>query len=231
MNEAIIEKLKKILARASEGRGASEAEMQTAMAMAQKLAVENNIDLASITLDEATGIEVERADVSSTRSDSRRPHHHNIWQVLMSCFEVRLILLGGSRFAVIGEKTDIALATFCFHWLDKLYLQAYREFERQYVPSFHTEAEQRRGFYHGLTRGIIANNQKAKKEAVAAVAAESSDAYALVVVKKEEAVEALVKAEFPHLRAGRSSTGRIDRGAAAAGFRKGSTIKLQGQLG
>jgi hypothetical protein len=233
MNEAIIEKLKKILARASEGRGASEAEMQTAMAMAQKLAVENNIDLASIQLEDGKGdIEIERVDVSSERSDGKRPHHHGIWMVLMECFEVQLILLGGSKFAMVGEKTDVALATFCFHWLDKLYLSSFREWDKN-SDMLYPEAMRRRGYYRGLTNGIIENNQHAKKEAVETAKAMSSSAatsYELVVVKKEEAIKARYEEEFPHVRKGRSQHGAIDPEARAAGYSKGSTIKLGAQI-
>jgi len=240
MNSVIIEKLKKILARSTEGSGASEAEMQTAMAMAQKLAVENNIDLASIssTAQDGNEIEVERVELSSNRSDRQRPHHDSIHTVLQNCFDVRVIYFGmhTSRFVLVGEKTDVALATFCFHWLDKAYLNLFRKWdEANPRGSYDSDAVRRRSYYQGLGWGIISNNKRAKEEAVktATVSGEASvsaDSYALVLVNKKEAVEAKVEEEFPDLRKTKPRDLEIDYTARSAGHERGQKIKLSAQL-
>lgn len=246
MNEAIIAKLQKILARADTSRGATQAEAEAAMAKAQQLAIEHDIDLASISLE--TGkieIETDRAELDGGTA-TQRPHHKPIAQVLMNCFDVRFIWHGvGSRWlakaTIIGEKTDVVIATYCWKYLCDVYPELFRKYlagrgERiidgysyRFIPS--TEHKQRISFYEGLTVGIIKANQRQRAQAKADPSSGSS--YSLVLVKKEDAVAARCAQEFPNMGTTRRREKTIDdfdQSAISAGYRAGLEIKLGGAL-
>lgn len=231
MNSAIIEKLQKILAGTAEGSGCNEHEMNLRMAKAQKLAMEHNIDLGTIKVgvqDTTPEIETEVARVSSRNSNSRRPHHDNIAHVLMSCFQVKFIYTGGSGAAIVGEKVDVAIATYCYHWLDELFPKLHRSYCNALGIS-HTPADtvvRRRCYFEGLASGIISSN----KRQVAAMASDDKNKYSLVLVKKEEIVERRYKDEFPDARQQRVCQRQHHEGAKQAGFGEGKKIKLNGGL-
>ena len=230
MNSDIIDKLKKILAR-TEGNGATEAEMNTAMAMAQKLAVAHNIDLASIKVDEGDedpAIETDRADLRSNLYRKVKAHHNPIAVLLMECFQVKFIYLdhrGGA--AVVGERVDVQLATYCYHWLDGLFPELYSKYVKKLgLPATPVDRVRRRSFFEGLSAGIRANNRRA----VQALSASDANKYALVLVDKEKVVEARYKDEFPHARAAVQRARRFNEGAFLGGRAEGSKIKLNAGL-
>lgn len=226
MNEDIIAKLQKILAKADPARGATEAEANSAMAMAQRLAIQHNIDLASVTAADAPGtssIETDRVDLDGDTA-TRRLHHIPAAQALMECFDVRFIWRGaGSQCVIIGEKTDVAIAAYCWPWLNTTYLELFRQFAKTH-RSNHSENVQRRSYYHGLTSGIITNNRRQRAEAAAAP---GGNCFALVIAKKEDAVNARVAEEFPDCRKARKARDLEWDGAAAYhGNKAGLQIRL-----
>lgn len=236
VNEAILSKLQKILARADTSRGATQAEAEAAMAKAQKFAIEHDIDLASVSLD--TGeirIETDRVDLDGGTA-TRRPHHRFISQVLMACFDVRVLwhAIGSkwtSKATIIGEKTDVTIATYCWSYLNDVYPTLLRRYVAAH-PAYGESALGRSSYYQGLTLGIIKVNRRQREEAKADPV--SGTAYSLVLVKKEDTVTARVEQEFPNVKAARAprqkSLNEYDQSAIAAGYRSGLGIKLGGAL-
>ena len=249
MNDAIISKLQKILARADTSRGATQAEAEAAMAKAQQLAIEHDIDLASISLE--TGkieIETDRAELDGGTA-TQRPHHRPIAQVLMHCFDVKVLWHGvGNRWlakaTIIGEKTDVVIATYCWKYLCGVYPELFRKFSADHGSdlarwdrdtNYHfttaTEGKQRTSFYEGLTMGIIKANQRQRAQAKADQV--SGSQYSLVLVQKEDAVAARCAQEFPKagtIRRREKSIDTYDQSAISAGYRAGLEIKLGGAL-
>lgn len=231
----LIEKLKKILALAH--RGATEGEIQAAMHKAQQLAAQNNIDLASIDMsleDVQNAMEIDRETILSKRSRTRRPQHTHIAHILMDCFDVKFIWTNGTGSAqccIVGEKTDVAMATFVFHWLDGLFPKVYRKYTKAQgiqAGGPGDTAVLQNSYYGGLRLGIIRNNQRARQEVERTVA--DADKYALVLTKKSELVEQKYHEFFPNVRFSHSRRRQHDSEAGAAGFRDGENINLNAGL-
>lgn len=231
IDSSIIETLKKILAKADPTRGATEAEANAAMAAAQRLAIKHNIDLASVSVDEPGPIKIEtdRVDLGADGA-TRRPHYKPIARCLQNCFDIRVIYCG-PRVVLIGEKTDLAIAQYCWAWLGEVFPRLYRDYVKERGSfigdkTFDTVVR-RRSFYEGLQYGIETANARARSDAIA-----SSDGqrYAMVLVRKEEVVGQRVTAEFPQLRSMRDRTAGTLPGAFNHGQAQGSKIKLNGGL-
>lgn len=232
INSSIIETLKKILAKADPTRGATEAEAQAAMAAAQRLAIKHNIDLASVSVDnEPSSIKIEtgRVDLGADGA-TRRPHYKPIARALQNCFDIRVIYCG-PRVVLIGEKTDLAIAQYCWAWLGEVFPRLYRDYVKasgSFIgdKSFDTVVR-RRSFYEGLQYGIERANARQRAEVRAG---SDGDRYALVLVRKDEAVAERVTAEFPQLRRMCDRTTGTISSAFSNGHAQGSKIKLNGGL-
>ena len=231
IDSSIIETLKKILAKADPTRGATEAEASTAMAAAQRLAIKHNIDLASVSVDEpgAIKIETDRVDLGGDGS-TRRPHYKPIARALQNCFDICVIYCG-PRVVLIGEKTDLAIAQYCWAWLGEVFPRLYRDYVKAQGSfigdkSFDTVVR-RRSFYEGLQYGIQNANARQRAEVRAS---SDGERYALVLVRKEDVVNQRVTAEFPQLRSMRGRTTGTLYGAFDHGQTQGGKIRLNGGL-
>jgi hypothetical protein len=96
MKDEVLEKIKKILARADTGRGATQAEAETAMAMVQKLCIEHNISMAQVEAAAdadnrpAQKMEAVKGTIK-TKTRYEAPYHRPIMLVLQACFDVHII--------------------------------------------------------------------------------------------------------------------------------------------
>lgn len=229
-NQAVIDQLQKILALADEGSGATEAEMQTAMAMAQKLALKHNLDLAAVMAsgsaeEKSNAIKTERTDLKP-RGASLQTEHRYIFRVLQQVFDVDVIMFGRRGFCLVGEKTDVAMAQFAFKFLENTYSKLMRRFIREVrCRDGYGTADEQHSFYSGLSRGIISANQRHKAEAKA-----ENPGYTLVLVNKEAIVKARVAQEFPKLKITKQRDFDYDDSAASHGMEAGRKIKLNSQL-
>ena len=231
VDSAVLDKLQKILSRADTSRGSTEAEAQAAMAAAQRLAIQHNIDLASVVAagdanGSTPGLETDKASLAS-KTRGKRLHHLPIARVLMQCFDVEFIWTGGGGNAcIIGEKTDVALATYCWAWLGETFPRLYKEWARAEGIEIGSTGEhvRRRSYYDGLQRGISETNRRQREAAKRDAATGAS--FALVLVRKEEVVAARVAEEFPMLRKARASSREMDYRAYGQGHEAGRKIRL-----
>lgn len=235
----ILERIQALLNKTTEN-GCTEAEAQAAMEAAMRIANKHNLDLASVapTGDEAksTRLETDRANLTDERCKKRRPHHDPIASILIECFDVSFIWVGGLnnplglKVALIGEKTDVAIATYCWQWLCQTFPKLYLAYvkEQGIIRTSRDNDVCRRSYFEGLAAGIKRANRRQREEVAKSADAES---FALVLVKKEEVVKARVAEEFPTLKTRVARERETDYGAWAKGLEKGSTIKLNGGLG
>lgn len=236
INEQILEKLRKILALAN-GKGATEAEMKLAMAKANALAMEHNIDLSSVDVDgevKVGAIETDRAE-THTKTTQERPYHMFIIWTIQAVFDVKPILSTHynnqcmriiSRITWVGEKTDLAMAVYCWAWLEGLFPKCWLEYRKANgAPDSYVSS---RSYYAGLYTGLVENNQRAKES----MPADLANRYALVVANKSAIVQAKVDELFPPsgLKPVRTIRNSEDRAALHAGYDKGRSIKLNGGL-
>lgn len=238
VDQKIVERIQALLNKTTD-RGCTEAEAQAAMEAAMRIANKHNLDLASVvaTGDEAKGskLETDRANLTDERCKKRRPHHDPIANVLQSCFDVTFIWLGGFtnpfgvKVAIIGEKTDVAIATYCWQWLCQTFPKLYLAYVKE-QGIIRTPADNdicRRSYFEGLAAGINSANRRQREEVKASAQGES---FALVLVKKEEVVQARVAEEFPKLKTRVNRERSTDYGAWSKGLEKGQTIKLNAGL-
>lgn len=234
-SEAIIDRIKKILSRADTARGATQAEAETAMRKVQELAIEHNIDLSTIDVDgeiKVGAIETDSTQVH-TSTKQERPYHLPVLAVLRTCFDIRDIvscytdhnsMRHITKVTFVGEKVDVALATYCWSWLEQLFPKAWLEYRKERGMSDNWTAA--RSFYAGFRDGLIANNARQREE----VKGNDADRFALVVVNKKEIVDAKVNEMFGDLKSMKSFTTRENYAARIAGHEAGAKIKLNGGL-
>lgn len=233
-NEQVIERLRKVLTLAKEG--ATEGEMQAAMTRAKEIAMRYNIDMAQVDLNhpnsKTKSIEAKAESGIKARSMYERPHHKYIFWILEKCFSVRIVRIGVRdhvsqsrrhfQIYLIGDPIDIAISKEMFTWLENLFL---REFTKRVKEGRFRRwsAAQENGLYRGLYQGIIDANKKAEENLTYG----DAQKWAIVVRSKEQAVEDLLRAMFPNLRAGKSSRRSYDPYAQAEGYEVGSKINLK----
>lgn len=237
MNEAVIEKLRKVLALAN-GRGATQGEIESAMARAKEIALKYDINLASVTPAEAkaAGPTVAVKDTFGIGTAFERKFHPPIYHVLRTVFDIRFVRCTkrqGSRIKIdalyiFGAPSDVAIAKEMFGWLEDLFPKAYRKLVND--GGLFEDASTAHGFYQGLATGIIEANTKAKAAALKEAKVDPNR-YAMVVHNKEQAVTALIQKDFPKLRAALGGARDVSGAAHQMGQERGRQINLRGQVG
>ena len=238
MDQKIIDKIKKLLTLANDKReegGASEGEIMNAMRKAKELAMRHDLDLAGINLDDDTGptggIVIITDKELKTKSKYEQPYHRYIVRAVSDIFGVGIIKYfsrdfysGRERvhhYAILGEATDVAMSKEIFKYLEKLFPKSLTEMVN--LGHFTYSAFDSRGWYSGLTEGIVQANKRIEEEVLKE---EEKEQYAMVLVKKEDLITRKLKEEFPHLV---YDTPKHDSNPTAymAGRAKGSQINLR----
>jgi len=241
MNEAIIEKLQKILALAS-CKGATQGEMEAAMARAKEIAMRHGIELAALPARAESksklGEDVKAHKPEGLKTSTRYEHPYHNWVIcsLEKGFGVRFLFSRGrigshhylSNMWIVGTETDVALASALFPWLEDLFPKLFWKGVRagRLDKSFASQ----NGFYWGLYTGIVEANKR--EEAKLNTADKSS--WAMVVRSKEDAVAACLEELFPKKDSGKDKKAQkpkenrksYDAHAYYAGKAKGAEINL-----
>ena len=240
IDNKVMEKLRKILALAGD-KAATQGEIEAAMARAKEIAMQHNIELADVNMedpnDRKKGLDIVNDTGLTVKAAFERKWHGWIFHVLKEMFGVRVVLnrlRHGSRHRItkvwmIGEATDVAIAQAVFKWLEELYPKSYRELVNDYsIPV--DDAASQHGYYRGLTAGILAANLRKQEEVKQASSAESNNKYAVVLRNKEDAIEQMMALAFPDLKQRKARAVQERNSAAALGYQKGRAINLR-QMG
>lgn len=227
----LIEKLQKILARADASRNPSQAEVEAAMLMAQKLAAKHNLDISSIQAkmdaDEAEPtLETDHKVVQPTRA-TEGTHHRYILQTLRECFGVRTIFLprhDRQDVGFVGTTADVALAIHCFTWLEEMFPKAYLTWRKG--MGYAKDRTQRQNFYAGLADGIIELNKRVTED----FTSDEKNRYAMVLVNKEAVVAQRYAVAYPNARKRATKGFRLDPQGYHAGLAKGRSVRLVGGI-
>lgn len=234
MNEALIEKLQKIL-RLANDKAATPGEVEAAMGKAKRLAIENDIELSSINLTDpnskpGAGITVENDTGLKMQAASWCPYHNWVFHVVQKVFGVRIITsrykqgtrVKVSTIWVIGTPTDVAMAKAVFTWLEDLFPKSYREALRTFQLAKECGAA-RNGFYRGMAAGILEANKREEEKIKQSAQGQQ---WGLIVRNKETAISAFVEKAHPNLIHGKSRTRTESDHAASLGYAKGRSINL-----
>lgn len=234
MNEEIIEKLQKIMALAN-GRGATQGEMEAAMARAKEIAMRHGIELASLPAREegkSRLAEEVKSHNPGLKTSTRYEHPYHNWVLvsLQNVFGVRFLFTRGRigshpylrNMWIVGTEADVALAVALFPWLENLFPKLFLKQARAGVLDKSFAAQN--GFYTGLSRGISEANQREE----AKLNPEDASKWALVVRSKADAIEELMKSLVPKNKnkKDKKDRKRYDGEAYAAGVQKGGEINL-----
>ena len=232
MNAEVIEKLRKVLALAN-GRGATQGEIESALARAKEIAVRHNIDLASVNVDrgEEKGIrvEVEKDSSLKTRSKFEQPYHSQIYKVVQLLFDVRIIRGLDHTYNgpvvrclhLFGDPFDVALVKEIFPWLEKVFPKILSTFVREGALTY--SAADTNGCYKGVAAGILEANRREEEK----IPSQDKNGWALVVRGKREAINKLVDKTFPDLQTPRHTSKSLNAKAFNLGHREGSKINLR----
>lgn len=237
VDPSVLEKLRKVLVLAAQG--ATEGEMQAAMARAKDIALKYNVDLASVALEDPkkvkAGIQVGKDDTIKTKSKYMRKHHNFLFWIVKDCFGVDAIISTSARGSrkewnriwFVGESNDLVIAKEVFKWLDELFPELFRKYIKR--GDLDNVAADAHGFYHGLASGIIDRNIRQEEVQAAKV---DRNAWAIVLRSKEEAVQEFKKQEFPDLKDSKVQVKKQSGLALMLGREEGRKLTLkQAQAG
>lgn len=151
MNDAIIDKIKKLLRMK---RGGTAAEIETALALAQELAAKHGIDIKSINPDEETRRITEHDVFAAARLQWECKyavlvceHFFNVSGLIVQSrvpFRWGMRSVMGIRF--IGTSWDIQIATYVYHFL-------VRHFRREWTQR-RGRCRNRQAFLYGMYHGL-----------------------------------------------------------------------------
>jgi len=237
----VMEKLRKILTLAG-NEAATQGEIEAAMARAKEIAMQHNISLGDVSLEnpnqKPAGIDVVNDASFIPKEGFERKHHMWIFHIIKVVFGVRAITSAsrvGSRkqyhrIWFIGEATDVEIGKAIFQWLDELFPTSCKNICNG--GKFVREAAIVNGFYRGLAMGILEVNRRKEAEVKQSMASASANQYAMVLRNKEQAIEVAMEKYHPKdsLKE-RTVRNKSESGnAIGLGYAKGKSINLN-QMG
>ena len=237
MDQNIINRIQKLLNLSKDGRGGTAAEVESAMAMAQKLATQHNLDLA--TLDKGEAVPEEKYEKGTVELGQRfTVTQRFVNNILQGHFNVKVILsgsrYGGRRIHLIGKTSDIKVGEYVLNYLNSEFMRLWRATAKTHdLP-----AKDRNSYIYGLYQGLDGKLTREKRETESnhfANLGERADAakqnYSLVLVTDKEKLNAAVQQHFPKLGHAPASTARVrNYDAVAMGTRDGGKISVNRPL-
>lgn len=234
----LVDKIAKLL-RLSASPNQHEAEL--ALSKAKQLAVENDIDLASVSTDTMPEEAYEQDTVTFGK---RKPITGKfvIW-VIESHFNVSIVGSGsrdeGKRINFIGKTSDIQIAIYVFHFLSQTFMSLWHK----YQDDTNCSARSRGSYFYGLYQGLdeklkeaTAQTESAKFNELAAqrgadASSEIKNAYALMVVSNKKKLSGAVEKFYPRLRTTRTTVRLSNDSALSQGRIDGRKIEIKPSLG
>lgn len=225
----LLDKLQKIMELAV--RGGTQGEMEAAMARASEIARKHGIDLAKLPpRPDGRRKPMDITEKSGLRTSTTYEHAYHAWimATLHDVFGVKILVsrtrLGSHPYIrniwIIGESSDVLIASTLFPWLENLFPKFYHKALKQgLVPKSFAGQN---GYYYGLYKGIVDNNKRAE----AAMPAEDRSKWAMVVVDKQALIEKYT-AEKHQVTAPKASRKKYDSRSMGQGMQDGVKIKLR----
>ena len=229
MNDALVQKLKKLLALA--GNNPSQQEAEAALSKAQALAIENGIDLALVGSNEQED-GIIREDMEFGK---RLPTVNNyITNVLTKFFNVRIITsggrYGGRKLIFIGKQSDINTAKYVYTWLSDTMVNCWHNYYKSNNVLLSHKQSYLFGFYNGLVSKLEANKVSVEKERLKTV--DEQNKYSIVVVNLQKKIQTFIEEEFPSLRTGATKRISMDNNSYNNGLKDGINCNIaKGAIG
>ena len=225
MNDALIQKLKKLLALA--GNNPSQQEAEAALSKAQALAIENGIDLALIGSNED-----EEAIVRENMEFGQRLPTVNVYisNVLTKFFNVRIITsggrYGGRKLIFIGKQSDINTAKYVYTWLSDTMVRCWHNYYKanSYTVNIKHKQSYLFGFYNGLVTKMESNKKSVESDKLKTV--EQKNKYSVAVVNLEKKIQTFIDNEFTNLRSGATKRISMNNNSYSRGMTDGINCNI-----
>ena len=216
--EDLTNRIRALLAKADITRGATEAEASASMNKAQELMTKYGID--HVDEEDTSTFGMDHEDVVMNRVSN--DFDVNIAHILSDCFGVRVLFsitrLGQVTlhgFILVGERINIELAKIALGILDKTMMKRPRG-----------STMDQRSYYFGVERGYITASDQGRQKALEQAEKMAVDRYAVVLVKKEEALSRYMTSTFGQPPEVTEDRGPISPGAFLQGFAAGAVLDL-----
>lgn len=234
----LVEKIAKLL-RLSASPNQHEAEL--ALSKAKQLAVENDIDLASVSTNTLTEETYERDTLSFGK---RNPITGNfVCWIIKSHFNTYIITSGsreaGRQINFIGKTKDIRISVYVFHFLSQTFMSLWHKYH-DYTGCSVTS---RGSYFYGLYKGLDQKLKEAQAQAEhnkfselenergIKASADIKNTYALMVVNNKEKLQTAVEKFYPRLHSNHVRLNLSNNDALRQGCEDGRKIEISPALG
>lgn len=228
MNVKILETLKKLLRLSA--NNSNEHEAQAAMLKAQQIAIQNNINIASVAHhaskpDTDSGLRY----VKNEKMIGQRFSicHKFSCGILLKHFNVKIVSSGG-RYSgrvlyFIGTENNVDFAKFAYDYLNETFLNCWREYKKTYQKPLNY----RETYIFGLFRGLMDKLEQNKREQENNISSEFKNSYALVVADANKGLEMATNNFFPTRKSVKSrQVSAKDGKAFSDGYERGKAINV-----
>lgn len=206
ISDQLIDKIAKLL-RLSASPNQHEAEL--ALSKAKQLAVENDIDLASVSTD-TNAKETYAQD--TIHFGGRTPITGNfVCWIINEHFNTRIIHSGsrnmGKRIHFVGKTKDIQISIYVFHFLSQTFMSLWHKYHKDTGCPTRSRGSYFYGLYQGLDEKLKEAQAQAEANKFSQLAQEKgalkandiANAYALMVISNKEKLQEAVAEFYPNL--------------------------------
>jgi hypothetical protein len=246
INDSLVEKIRKLLALGSNLNDSAE-QAELAMKKAKELAIQNDIDLATIQVFENKKSEqpiVKGEDINLGKRESVCQKF--IYWILQHHFNVKVITGGGRYFGkhltLIGTTRDIQIATYVNSFLNQEFMRLWHQYRDE---NYDAQTKDRNSYFWGLYNGLDSKLEEQVKstesssfssmvaERGAQAAEQVKNCYALTVTSNKERLDKALGEFYPRLRKASRSyyNGHHSASARESGFAAGRNINLRMGIG
>jgi len=221
----ILEKIKKLIRLGT--NNANEHEAELAMMKAQEIAIQNDIDIATISQGEEN--QKSREFVKNDKDMGQRLPicHKFVSSIIRMFFNVEIVMCGGRyngrSLSFIGEADKVEFATWAYSYLNDVFINSWRTYKiKNSCPLAYRET-----YLFGLFKGLKDKLQKQKEELEKNMQKEICEKYSIVLVNSEKELKEATNNFFNNLKTSKSKTINVRNAAIAQdGFDDGQKINL-----
>ena len=222
IEKSILKRIQKLLTLAKD-KGATQAEAENAMAMAQHLMTKYKIEMANISDDSPkSGI---RHEEFFSRKGALNPADNCIINILLRFYRVRVLIthdFGNRGMMLVGTPEDIEIAKYVHGYLRTVFFNCWNSYKKV------NPRADRASYYRGLSYGIIEKLEEAEKRAKSEESETACKNYEIVLVKTKESINNYINEVWgKRVKNERSRRALSDSTSYHAGFTKGTTISIK----
>lgn len=223
----ILSKIGKLLALAG---SSNEHEANLAMEKAMQIAVENNIELSRVSIQQKSQVVKDKLDINAARLSVA---HKFVASIIQEYFEVKVVTSGnrqvGRSIYFVGAQDKIDFAKFLNSYLTNSFFNLWHNFYRR-NPQV-TVSTARESYFLGLYRGLGKKLKEAKEQAEQAIANEAKANYSLVLTNSAKELGEAVEKFFPDIKYSKGSSINVKSDDALnSGFNDGQKINVHAGL-